>query len=148
MEDRNDIFQHNVIEFVMRKAKCVACDNLSKKHGIPAYLVNEFMNEGFFSFDQKIQSIMKVMTLPTCPEPKTKPLVLVFQSFIYRLGFGIMPVIGKTEDYVNIKVKILNIVMKLQFELFGMLRLTDVVVNVDVPPLTVLSEELQEALLG
>ncbi|XP_053376081.1 uncharacterized protein LOC123534413 [Mercenaria mercenaria] len=144
---KDEIFHKKLTDFVVYKTKCVACDTLSKRYGISASLINEFLNAGFFDYEAKLKESLSTIHLPKWPRDKTDNGVSTCRIFSYRCAMSMTKIIHSTEDYIKAKLRILVVLKKLQFELFGLLSQADVPVSLTVPVLPRLTPELQYELL-
>ena len=147
-EVKDEIFKKKLTEFVIKKTKCVVCDILSKKYGISASLLNEFLNAGFFDYSAKILEVLGEMEMPKWPRRRNDDGVSTCRVFAYRCASNLTKVIHKTEDYVKVKLSILVVLKKLQFEVHGYLSQAKVPIVTPVPDLPKLPLQLQYELLG
>ena len=145
--EKDVIFHRKLVEFVTKKTKCEICDLLSKKYGLSANQVNEFLNDGFFGYEKKVADIMKTMSLPSWPRDKPDDAVDTCRKFAHICCNSLSSIIHETESFIKTKREYFTIVKKLQFELFGLLQLTDVAIETHIPDIPKLSSELQHALL-
>lgn len=145
--ERDELFHRKLANFVAKKTKCVACDILSKQYGIASSLVNEFLNAGFFNYEVKIITLLKTNILPKWPQDRSDNGVAVCRVFSYRCATSITKIIHSTEDYIKVKLQILTMMKKLQFEIFGLFLQTDVPEYTMMPAAPKLPLELQYELL-
>lgn len=141
------IFHEKLTDFVYKKSKCIICDNLSKKYGIPAWLLNEFMKSGYFDYEKKMKETLQATDLPKWPKNKSDSGLSVCKRFSFRGAMSLTKLIHETEDYVQEKLKVLTLMKKLNFELCGYILQTEVELDTVVPEIPKLPLELQHALL-
>jgi hypothetical protein len=142
--EKEVMFHRKLLDFVVKQTKCSICDALSKRYGLSANQVNEFLNDGLCGYETKVTEMMKTMTLPKW----SLDAVHDCKSFARMCGSNLTKIIQETEDYMKAKREYLTIIKKLQFELVGLLQQTEVPIETPIPDLPKLSNELQHALLS
>ncbi|KAL4224213.1 hypothetical protein ACF0H5_017666 [Mactra antiquata] len=146
--EKNAIFQDNLVDFVARKSKCLSCDKLSVTFGIKPQFVNEFLNKGFFNFDGKIRKKVWSLHLPRYEEKGSPSLMLKeLESLMFRLGTIFQTIIKEVEKFLLNVMQVFEKLFQLQFEVYGILCLVKVEINVDIPPLRMIQTDLQNDLL-
>ncbi|XP_060587478.1 uncharacterized protein LOC132742992 [Ruditapes philippinarum] len=142
--EKEVMFHRKLKDFVVKQTKCNICDALSKRYGLSANLVNDFLNDDLCGYETKVTEMMKTMSLPNW----SLDAVHDCKSFARTCGSNLTKIIQETEDYMKAKREYLTIIKKLQFELVGLLQQTEVPIETPIPDLPKLSNELQHALLS
>lgn len=145
--EKDKLFHASLLDFVTKKTKCVVCDKLAEKFGMSSSLINEFLNEGFFGYEKKVEEMMSAMKMPSWPRDKSDDGVSTCKMFSYQCCSNMSKMIHETEAYIKAKHEILMLLKKLQFQLFGLLEDTEVEVETVIPEIPKLPTELQHALL-
>ncbi|XP_045174135.2 uncharacterized protein LOC123535489 [Mercenaria mercenaria] len=145
--EKDEIFHKKLLDFVAKKTKCVACDKLSLKYGISANLINEFLNDGFYGYEKKVEEIMAAMSLPCWPRDKSDNGVSTCRLFSYRCAVNMNKMTRETEDYIKVKHRVLVALKRLQFQLLGLLEETNIPLDTKIPEIPKLPLELQHAIL-
>jgi hypothetical protein len=146
-QKKDEIFKKKLTDFVVNKTKCVVCDTLTRKFGISASIINEFLNEGFFDYKARVLELLGTMNMPTWPRDRTDDGVSTCRVFSYRCGMNMTKLIHSMEDYIKSKLNTLIVLKKLQFELHGYLTQAKVPISTSVPELPKLPVNLQYELL-
>lgn len=120
---------------------------MAKKYGISSSLINEFLNEGFYGYEKKVEELIAAMRLPSWPHDKSDNGVSTCTLFSYQFCHDMSKMVLETEKYIKQKHNVLLLVKKIQFQLYGLLEDTDVETETNIPEPPKLSVDLQRRLL-
>ncbi|KAH3885105.1 uncharacterized protein LOC127838912 [Dreissena polymorpha] len=144
IKNKQTELDHNLTEFVKRKTKCILVLHFASEHGMSQDIVLEFFNDGYFVLDSKISEVLEDVSKPRLEEVKERGANRwKFREFVQSFTWKASKDLDKAQEYIQDKVQYFKKMGKLEFEMNGILQLSSVPIETEIPALPTISLECQ-----
>ncbi|WAR03433.1 hypothetical protein MAR_009991, partial [Mya arenaria] len=131
---------------VIKKTRATFCEDLSKACCLPQSVILDFQGDTFFDVEKKIMELEvdNEIDVTSSDERKLMKIGMELVSFIVQ---GLQDIEHKFVKFMKEQIVSISMLSRKQFELTGILRSTNVQIDVLLPTILKIPRELQHKLL-